>query len=47
VLHATGHEVTIAGEPVVHDLDGELTEELERVTYTLHPGAWRLLTPPA
>jgi YegS/Rv2252/BmrU family lipid kinase len=45
VLHATGLEVVIAGEPVTHDLDGELTEELERVTYTVHPKAWRLLTP--
>jgi diacylglycerol kinase family enzyme len=45
VVHATGRQVTIAGEPVTHDLDGELTEELERVTYTLRPKAWRLLTP--
>ncbi|MGH8904707.1 MAG: diacylglycerol/lipid kinase family protein [Egibacteraceae bacterium] len=45
VLHLRGRAVTIAGEPVAHDLDGELVGELESCTYTVRPGAWRLVTP--
>lgn len=45
VLHARGRAVTIAGEPVAHDLDGELIGELESCTYTVRPGAWQLLAP--
>ena len=45
VLHVRGHEVTIAGDPVAHDLDGEVTDERTTCTYTLRPGAWRMLLP--
>lgn len=47
VLHVLGREATIAGEPVAHDLDGELTEDLDSCTYTIQPSAWRLLVSPA
>ena len=43
VLHLRGRQVTISGDPVVHDVDGELTEELATCTYTVQPGAWQLL----
>ena len=43
VLHLRGSTVTIAGEPVAHDLDGEVTEERSTCTYTVHPKAWRML----
>lgn len=43
VVHRRGATVTIAGEPVVHDLDGELTEERTSCTYTVHPNAWRMV----
>ncbi|MGH8904133.1 MAG: diacylglycerol/lipid kinase family protein [Egibacteraceae bacterium] len=45
VLHLRGRAVTIAGERVAHDLDGELVGELESCTYTVRPGAWRLVAP--
>ena len=43
VLHLRGSTVTIAGEPVAHDLDGEVTEERPTCTYTVHPKAWRMV----
>lgn len=45
VLHVRGRTVTIAGEPVAHDLDGELLGELRSATYTVRPGAWQLVAP--
>lgn len=45
VLHLRGSRVTIEGDPVVHDLDGELTAELESCTYRVVPGAWRMTVP--
>ena len=45
VLHLRGHEVTISGDPVAHDLDGEVTEERASCTYTVHPRAWRMVLP--
>lgn len=45
VLHIRGCTVTVAGEPVAHDLDGELVGELESCMYTVRPGAWQLLAP--
>ena len=45
VLHERGREVTIAGEPVAHDLDGEVTDERSSCTYTVQPAAWRMLLP--
>lgn len=43
VLHLRGRSVTIAGEPVPHDLDGEVTDPRASCTYTVHPAAWRML----
>lgn len=45
VAHLRGQEVTIAGDPVAHDLDGEITEERSSCTYRLVAGAWQLLLP--
>jgi diacylglycerol kinase (ATP) len=45
VLHELGRQVTISGEPVAHDLDGEVTDERTSCTYTLQPAAWRMLLP--
>lgn len=45
VLHLQGRSVTIAGEPVMHDLDGELTDERSSCTYTVVPRAWNLVVP--
>lgn len=47
VLHARGHSVRIAGEAVVHDIDGELTQPWEDCTYVVVHHAWRMLVPPA
>jgi len=38
-----GTQITVSGESVRHVLDGELSEELDTLTYLLEPGAWRLL----
>ncbi|HEY8524716.1 MAG TPA: diacylglycerol kinase family protein [Acidimicrobiales bacterium] len=38
-----GREVAIRGEPVRHNVDGELTEPRDRVSYTVERGAWTLL----
>lgn len=45
VLHVRGSSVTVAGDPVAHDLDGEVTDERESCTYQVRPGAWRMLLP--
>jgi YegS/Rv2252/BmrU family lipid kinase len=45
VLHVLGSRVRIDGEGVAHDLDGEVTEERRSCTYTVQPGAWRMLLP--
>lgn len=45
VLHVRGSSVTVAGDPVAHDLDGEVTDERESCTYEVRPGAWRMLLP--
>ena len=45
VLHLRGAEVTIAGDPVAHDLDGEITDERASCAYRLQPRAWRMLLP--
>ena len=44
VAHATGETVTIRGEPIGYNVDGELDEEefTER-TWRVEPGAWRLI----
>lgn len=46
VIHERGRSVTISGEPVAHDLDGEVTEARDSCTYTLQPAAWKMLLPP-
>ncbi|CAN5865614.1 YegS/Rv2252/BmrU family lipid kinase [soil metagenome] len=45
VLVAQGRSVTVRGDPVMHDADGELSEPLTERTYTVEPAAWRLLRP--
>ncbi|MBA2498005.1 MAG: lipid kinase [Acidimicrobiia bacterium] len=45
VLVTRGTEVVVTGDPVRHDVDGELTDELPTRTYTVLPGAWTLITP--
>jgi YegS/Rv2252/BmrU family lipid kinase len=42
----TGTEVRISGEPVRHNVDGELTEPLAERVYRVVPGAWRVLRAP-
>lgn len=46
VLHVRGTSVTITGEPVPHDLDGEITDDRGSCTYTVQPNAWKMLLPP-
>lgn len=43
VHHWTGRRVTIAGDPLPHDRDGELGDARARATYTIRRSAWRLL----
>ncbi|MBA2529621.1 MAG: hypothetical protein H0V19_06600 [Euzebyales bacterium] len=45
VLHLRGLRVTIAGELIAHDLDGEITADLASCTYTVVPSAWRMVVP--
>jgi len=45
VTWVRGRRVTISGDPVVHDVDGELTAPLASRTYTVAPGAWRVVAP--
>lgn len=45
VRWARGRSVTISGEPVGVNADGELGDEITRRTWTVQPGAWSLLRP--
>lgn len=45
VVLKRGRRVAITGDPVGHDLDGELGEPLASRQYTLVPAAWRLVRP--
>lgn len=45
VVVASGAEVRIAGDPVRHDVDGELTDAVHTRTYRVEPAAWTLITP--
>jgi YegS/Rv2252/BmrU family lipid kinase len=45
VRTARGRVVRIAGEPVRHNVDGEVGEPLTDVTYTIVPASWALLAP--
>jgi diacylglycerol kinase family enzyme len=38
-------DVVVSGDPVRHNADGEVTDEIERRRYTVEPGAWRLIRP--
>ena len=40
-----GRAVRIAGEPVRHNVDGEVGDPLTEATYTVAPSAWTLLCP--
>lgn len=43
VLTARGAAVRISGDPVAHDADGELSDEVPDRTYRVEPGAWTLI----
>jgi diacylglycerol kinase family enzyme len=43
VRYAQGAEVRISGEPVRHNVDGEVGEPLAARTYRLEPAAWRVV----
>ncbi len=45
VHHARGHEVCISGDPVRHNVDGEVGDELSGRTYRVVPSAWLLVAP--
>jgi diacylglycerol kinase family enzyme len=45
VRSARGRTVTVSGEPVGVNADGELGDEVTRRTWTVEPGAWSLLRP--
>lgn len=45
VATARGTEVTIQGEPIPYNIDGEVTGERERATFRIRPSAWRILAP--
>lgn len=46
VAHHRGVRVEIAGTPVHHDLDGEITDRRRSASYRLEAGAWTLLNGP-
>ncbi|MFN2556401.1 MAG: diacylglycerol kinase family protein [Nitriliruptorales bacterium] len=45
VNHARGHEVSVRGEAVRPDADGEVSEALDHHSYRIDPAAWQLLVP--
>jgi diacylglycerol kinase family enzyme len=45
VRSVRGRSVTVSGEPVGVNADGELGEEVTRRTWSVEPGAWSLLRP--
>ena len=45
VRFARGRSVTVSGEPVGVNSDGETGVEVERRTWTVSPGAWTLIRP--
>jgi YegS/Rv2252/BmrU family lipid kinase len=47
VVATRGREVRIAGDPVPHNADGEVTDPLPERTYRVEPGAWSVVAPPA
>ncbi|HUH08705.1 MAG TPA: diacylglycerol kinase family protein [Egibacteraceae bacterium] len=47
VAHLRGVEATIAGDPMRHDADGEISEEIARRTYRVEAAAWQLIAAPS
>lgn len=47
VLHTTARSVTVSGEDFRINSDGEVSGPYATRTWTLLPGAWRLIAPPA
>ena len=45
VLALRAADVVVSGDPVRHNADGEVTDEIERRRYTVEPAAWRLIRP--
>jgi diacylglycerol kinase family enzyme len=45
VHHRQGIRVQVSGEPVRHDVDGELDAEIATRSYRIQPAAWSLLVP--
>lgn len=45
VHHVRGREVAISGDPVSHNADGEVSDEVDRRTYRVVPSAWTLILP--
>lgn len=43
VVATSGVEVRIAGDPVTHDADGELSDEIAGRSYRVEPAAWTLI----
>lgn len=46
VLHTKARKVTISGEEFQSNSDGEVSGPYTTRTWTLHPGAWKLIAPP-
>lgn len=46
VVSARGRKVTISGEAVRYNADGELSEPVTRRTYRVEPRAWRVMVAP-
>ena len=47
VRHARGRSVSVRGEPVGVNADGELGDDVRARTWTVEPGAWSLVRPAA
>jgi diacylglycerol kinase family enzyme len=45
VVAVRATDVVVSGDPVRHNADGEVGDEIERRRYTVDPGAWRLIRP--
>ena len=45
VRFARGRSVTVSGEPVGVNSDGETGTDVRRRTWTVSPGAWTLIRP--
>jgi diacylglycerol kinase family enzyme len=45
VLALRAADIVVSGDPVRHNADGEVGDEIRRRRYTIEPGAWRLIRP--